>query len=234
MEEKRGMQRMSELECFTELDRRVTKLGFGTSRREEIRSEMWRKMVTLNPELKETMNEGPTVVYSYTSSASRMTAKLCSGFLLQTGKFHKRGYMFCLIENEEGYAVYWATLTRRTLTAAMIERAVMRAWLCMERVRHAPVCADPECRTRYQFRSYKYVSGRRCYWWQCPNVDHHGHGKCPSESPDYGLPEPLIAFVQRERASRDRDAEDPRRVTPRSSGFGNRIPTWEYGQPVRV
>lgn len=110
----------------------------------------------------------------------------------------------------------------------MVERADMRSWLCMERVRHAPFCKDELCRQRYAFRSkYHESTGRTSYWWQCPNWKHHGAKNCPRESPDFGLPEALLRFAKKERANRDRDVLSPKRKTPRRGKFGKRLPTWK-------
>lgn len=237
MENVEEVGQKTELDYFLEIDKNAIKRGYGRSRHQEIRSQMWQQMVKLNPEIKDEGGQGPTAVYTYTSSTSRMTAKICSGFIIESKTFKKRGYIFCLIEDpeerdENGHpkVVYWATLTKRTMTRGMVEKIDMRSWLCVERVRNAPVCQDPACRMRFRFRSKHHVTGRTSHWWQCPNVAHHGRYKCPRKGPDYNLPDELKAFVKVERTNRDRDALDPRRKTPRKGKFGKRKATWTRGK----
>ncbi len=233
-----GVKEMSELDYFTEIDKNAIKRGYGRSRHHEMRSQMWQRMVELNPELKSEGGQGPTAVYTYTSSVSNMTSKICTGFIIEAGTFKKRGYIFCLIEDPEERdangnpkVVYWATLTKRTMTSSMVYKVDMRSWLCMERTRNAPICKDPACRKRFRFRSkYHETTGRTSHWWQCPNVLHHGPGKCPRKGPDYNLPSELKDFVKIERANRDRDTLDPRRKSPRKGKFGKRKATWKRGK----
>lgn len=230
-------EEMSVLDFLKEIDKNAIKRGYGRSRHHEKRSQMWQQMVELNPKLKKEGGQGPTAVYTYTSSVSHMTSKICTGIVIDSGTFKKRGYIFCLIEdweekdaNGNPKVVYWATLTKRTMNQGMIDRVDMRSWLCVERARNAPICQDTDCRKRFRFRGKAHDTGRTSHWWQCPNVLHHGPGKCPRKGPDYGLPAELLAFVKIERANRDRDAADPRRKTPRKGKFGKRIATWTRGK----
>lgn len=217
-------------ELFMELRAGLIKVGYGCYRDNEIRNEMWRKMIKLDPRFKDQNDEGPTAVFTYTCTATKMTAKCCTSFALKAGVFKKKGYIFCLIEDENGKAVYWATLTKRTMRDSMIELTVMRAKICYERARARPMCGDPECRHYYDLRHRTFASGRKGYWWQCPNEEHHGPGLCPRKDPDYGLPGELIPFLEEERAKRERDVADPRRKKPRGSGWGNRQPRYIHSQ----
>lgn len=83
---------------------------------------------------------------------------------------------------------------------------LLSACVARQRVLHRPLC--PKCASRMNIAFGK---GLKARYWQCLRRDGHDDGKVTSVDWDFGLPDDVLAFVERNRKKRAQYRKELRR-----------------------